>query len=229
MKKEVLKNGYFVYTDDEHRFTLDALILAELCPPFNRSAELCSGTGVIGFSVLKKGNFIDLVEISPLASSLISKALNEQSISNARLFCEDARVFSSKNQQEYDLVLFNPPYYRITDGIIPQNEAIASQKFELQGTLEEFILAAKQLLTDNGRLLFCIKPYRKTEVLRLIKKCGFFVEHIYDVHHSEQKDSFLTVFSVLKTPCDATQSSIFLNQNGSETPFYKNLYKFEDK
>ncbi len=229
MKKEFLKNGYFVYTDDEHRFTLDALILAELCPHFKNCAELCSGTGVIGLSVVDKGEKVHLVELSPLAADLLQRAVDEQCINNATAFCADAREFAKNHSGRYDLVIFNPPYYKLGSGKLPTSANLAAQKFELQGTLKDFILAAKQLLTENGRLLFCIKPQRKKESISLLTDSGLYIEQTLDVFYDKDKPSFLTVFNATAYSVKTTHRDIFLNDENGQTLFYKNLYKFEDK
>lgn len=229
MKKEILKNGLFCFTDDNHKFTLDSLIISELITDFDYMCELCAGTGVIGLSSVKKDCRIDFVETDESAYNLLKSAIIEQNLRFTSAFLEDARNFAANNTGKYDMVVFNPPYYKADAGILPSNPFLAKQKFELQGTLFEFIQAAKQLLCENGRLLFSVKPERKNESLKYINKLGLFTADIFDFHYETVKPPFLTVITATKCPTVTKKQSVFLYEQGKETKFYKNLYKFEDE
>lgn len=229
MKKELLKNGLFCYTDPLHKFTLDALILAELLPQSSSSLELCAGTGVIGLSALDRFESVDFVEISPLAAELLEKALKEQELDGCRCFCCDARDFPSACDKKYDLIFFNPPYYKEGSGILPRKKERAQQNFELFGTLKDFLSVAKLLTHKNSKVIFVINPERKNEALSIIDDLSMYVERLDTFFHDPDSTAFLCCITVGLENCSTIMNQTYLMQQGKYTEFYKNLYKLEDK
>lgn len=125
--------------------------------------DIGAGTGVIALMLAQRSNAeqIDALEIDEEAY--------EQSVDNFenspwsdRLFCFHAGLdeFVEEPEDEYDLIISNPPFY--TDDYKSENEQRDLARFADAMPFEDLIEAADLLLSENG-VFSVIIPFKEEE------------------------------------------------------------------
>jgi tRNA1Val (adenine37-N6)-methyltransferase len=125
--------------------------------------DIGAGTGVIALMLAQRSNAeqIDALEIDEEAY--------EQSVDNFenspwsdRLFCFHAGLdeFVEEPEDEYDLIVSNPPFY--TDDYKSENEQRDLARFADAMPFEDLIEAAALLLSENG-IFAVIIPFKEEE------------------------------------------------------------------
>ena len=125
--------------------------------------DIGAGTGVIALMLAQRSNAeqIDALEIDEEAY--------EQSVDNFenspwsdRLFCFHAGLdeFVEEPEDEYDLIVSNPPFY--TDDYKSENEQRDLARFADAMPFEDLIEAAALLLSENG-VFSVIIPFKEEE------------------------------------------------------------------
>jgi tRNA1Val (adenine37-N6)-methyltransferase len=157
--------------------------------------DIGAGTGVIALMLAQRSNAeqIDALEIDEEAY--------EQSVDNFenspwsdRLFCFHAGLdeFVEEPEDEYDLIVSNPPFY--TDDYKSENEQRDLARFADAMPFEDLIEAAALLLSENG-IFAVIIPFKEEEnFLALAKAYELFplkITHVKGNPTTEIKRSLL--------------------------------------
>jgi tRNA1Val (adenine37-N6)-methyltransferase len=144
----------------------DGVLLGAWTPIANNPfsiLDIGAGTGVIALMLAQRSNAeqIDALEIDEEAY--------EQSVDNFenspwsdRLFCFHAGLdeFIEEPEDEYDLIVSNPPFY--TDDYKSENEQRDLARFADAMPFEDLIEAAALLLSENG-IFAVIIPFKEEE------------------------------------------------------------------
>ena len=144
----------------------DGVLLGAWAPIENNPfsiLDIGAGTGVIALMLAQRSNAeqIDALEIDEEAY--------EQSVDNFenspwsdRLFCFHAGLceFVEEPEDEYDLIVSNPPFY--TDDYKSDNEQRNLARFADAMPFEDLIEAADLLLSENGTFAVII-PFKEVE------------------------------------------------------------------
>ena len=144
----------------------DGVLLAAWTPIKNNPfsiLDIGSGTGVIALMLAQRSNAeqIDALEIDEEAY--------EQSVDNFenspwsdRLFCFHAGLdeFVEEPEDEYDLIVSNPPFY--TEDYKSENEQRDLARFADAMPFKDLIEAADLLLSENG-IFAVIIPFKEEE------------------------------------------------------------------
>jgi release factor glutamine methyltransferase len=90
-------------------FLVQQLSRADLLPPGSRVLDLGSGSGAAGIAAAKRGCAVTAIDINPSAvrCTRINALLNDVEID-----VRHGDLFSPLDTERFDVVLFNPPYYR---------------------------------------------------------------------------------------------------------------------
>jgi tRNA1Val (adenine37-N6)-methyltransferase len=157
--------------------------------------DIGAGTGVIALMLAQRSNAeqIDALEIDEEAY--------EQSVDNFenspwsdRLFCFHAGLdeFVEEPEDEYDLIVSNPPFY--TDDYKSDNEQRDLARFADAMPFEDLIEAADLLLSENG-IFALIIPYKEEQnFLALAKDYELYplkITHVKGTPTTEIKRSLL--------------------------------------
>ena len=152
----------------------DGVLLGAWAPIENNPfsiLDIGSGTGVIALMLAQRSSAqqIDALEIDEEAY--------EQSVDNFenspwsdRLFCFHAGLdeFVEEPEDEYDLIVSNPPFY--TDDYKSANEQRDLARFADAMPFEDLIEAADLLLSENGVLAVIIPVKEEENFLALAKE-----------------------------------------------------------
>ena len=161
------------------RFGTDGVLLADFarCTPKERMIDLCSGTGIVPFNLLAKGQAerAEALELQPYLCRLMERSVAEnQCADRMRIIEGDVKnIRALAEGRAYDLVTVNPPYEPLGRGILGRNPHRELARREVACTLEDIISAASYLLKSGGRLVLVHRPFRLPELFRLLEQYGF--------------------------------------------------------
>jgi tRNA1Val (adenine37-N6)-methyltransferase len=151
----------------------DGVLLGAWAPiennPFN-VLDIGTGTGIIALMLSQRSNAqqIDALEIDEDA---YEQAVDnfENSPWGDRLFCFHAGLdeFVEEPEDEYDLILSNPPFY--TEDYKSENEQRDLARFADAMPFEDLVEAADLLLSENG-IFAVIIPFKEEETFIALAK-----------------------------------------------------------
>lgn len=153
----------------------DGVLLGAWCPvdhkPFS-ILDIGTGTGVIALMLAQRSmaEQIDAIEIDEEAYEQAVDNFEHSSWSD-RLFCFHAGLdeFMEEPEDEYDLIVSNPPFY--SEDFKTPNEQRDLARFQDAMPFEDLVEAAALLLSENG-VFAVIIPFK--EEARFIDLCATF-------------------------------------------------------
>ncbi len=185
----------------------DGVLLGAWTPlinnPFN-VLDIGAGTGILSLMLAQRSSAeqIDAIEINEEAYEQCVENF-EASPWGDKLFCFHAGLdeFVDEPEDEYDLIISNPPFY--TDDYKSDNSSRDLARFEDALPFEELIEAAALLLSDNG-ILSVIIPYKEEErFVTMCKELDLFplkITRVKGTPTSEIKRSLLAFCRMEQTP-----------------------------
>jgi tRNA1Val (adenine37-N6)-methyltransferase len=151
----------------------DGVLLGAWTPIINNPfsiLDIGAGTGVIALMLAQRSNAeqIDALEIDEEAYEQSVDNFENSSWSD-RLFCFHAGLdeFMEEPEDEYDLIVSNPPFY--TDDYKSENEQRDLARFADAMPFEDLIEAADLLLSENG-IFALIIPFKEEESFLALAK-----------------------------------------------------------
>jgi tRNA1Val (adenine37-N6)-methyltransferase len=151
----------------------DGVLLGAWAPIDNNPfsiLDIGTGTGIIALMLAQRSGAtqIDALEIDEDAYEQATDNF-ENSPWNDRLFCFHAALdeFVEEPEDEYDLIISNPPFY--TEDYKSENEQRDLARFSDSMPFEDLIEAADLLLSENG-IFAVIIPFKEEE--RFIDLCA---------------------------------------------------------
>lgn len=177
---EEFPNGIRLYQGKEgYKFTKDAVDLAKFCTikHTDNVLEMCAGSGVISFYAYSLTNFnrIYLNEIQHINCEIIEKNINLNNLQGiAKCFeCNLKDLKLTDFDKKLDVIICNPPYFKVQGNIINENYSVAISRHELEVTLEKIVDKASQLIKDKGRFYLCMTPDRMAETVAILHNKKF--------------------------------------------------------
>jgi tRNA1Val (adenine37-N6)-methyltransferase len=171
--------------------------------PYN-VLDIGAGTGILSLMLAQRSNAeqIDAIEIDEDAYEQCVENF-EASPWGDKLFCFHAGLdeFVDEPEDEYDLIISNPPFY--TDDFKSDNASRDLARFEDALPFEELIEAAALLLSDNG-IFSVIIPFKEEErFVSMCKELDLFplkITRVKGTPTSEIKRSLLAFCRIEQTP-----------------------------
>lgn len=157
--------------------------------------DIGAGTGIIALMLAQRtaAQQIDALEIDEAAYEQATENF-ENSPWNDRLFCFHAGLdeFIEEPEDEYDLIVSNPPFY--SEDYKTENEKRDLARFQDAMPFEELIEAADLLLSENG-IFAVILPFKEEKsFIALAKESELYptkITHVKGTPTSEVKRSLL--------------------------------------
>jgi tRNA1Val (adenine37-N6)-methyltransferase len=144
----------------------DAVLLGAWCPINNHPfsiLDIGAGTGILSLMLAQRSNAaqIDAIEINDEAYEQCVENF-ESSPWGDRLFCFHAGLdeFLDEPEDEYDLIISNPPFYSENYKTDSTQRDLA--RFQEAMPFEDLIEAARLLLSENG-IFAVIIPFKEEE------------------------------------------------------------------
>lgn len=185
----------------------DGVLLGAWTPLINNPynvLDIGAGTGILSLMLAQRSNAeqIDAIEIDEDAYEQCVENF-EASPWGDKLFCFHAGLdeFVDEPEDEYDLIISNPPFY--TDDYKSDNSSRDLARFEDALPFEELIEAAALLLSDNG-IFSVIIPFKEEErFVSLCKELDLFplkITRVKGTPTTEIKRSLLAFCKMEQTP-----------------------------
>jgi tRNA1Val (adenine37-N6)-methyltransferase len=151
----------------------DSVLLGAWCPIDNNPfsvLDIGAGTGILSLMLAQRSNAsqIDALEIDDEAYEQCVENF-ESSPWSDRLFCFHAALdeFIEEPEDEYDLIISNPPFY--SENNKTDNEPRNLARFQEAMPFEDLVEAATLLLSENG-IFAVIIPFKEEE--KFINLCA---------------------------------------------------------
>lgn len=185
----------------------DGVLLGAWTPLINNPynvLDIGAGTGILSLMLAQRSNAeqIDAIEIDEDAYEQCVENF-EASPWGDKLFCFHAGLdeFVDEPEDEYDLIISNPPFY--TDDYKSDNSSRDLARFEDALPFEELIEAAALLLSDNG-IFSVIIPFKEEErFVSMCKELDLFplkITRVKGTPTTEIKRSLLAFCKMEQTP-----------------------------
>lgn len=176
---EILNGLVRVYQKKKgYRFSLDSILLSRFVAlkKRDRFLDIGCGSGVILLILTKRFPNTQCIglEIQENLASLARKNCQLNNLNErAEIISGDAR--NIKNffpERSFEAVIFNPPYRKLNSGRINPHQEKAIARHEINGSLKDFLKAAKYLLKPTGRVFTIYPAKRLVELIYLFRVSG---------------------------------------------------------
>lgn len=224
-----------IYQDtDFFSFSLDSIVLANYSTVRLRDKKIvdfCTGNGVVPIIVSRrtKSNIIG-VEIQDKLVDLAIKSISYNNLNDRiSIICDDVKNFSNDNLNSFDLVLCNPPYFKVHENSslnLSYEKKIA--RHEVCINLTEICECAKKVLKDNGSFSIVYRSDRLIELIDEFRKHGIEPKKVKFVYEKVNKNANLVLLQGQKcgkVGLTIEKPLIMYNDDGSMTDEYSKLNK----
>ena len=213
-------------------FSLDSVILANYSDVRLRDKKIvdfCTGNGVVPLILSKRINSnIIGVEVQDKLCELANKSVEYNKLTDRiDIICSDVKDYSREHINEFDLVLCNPPYFKVEDNST-FNDSYEKKiaRHEVLINLEEICECAKKVLKDNGKFCIVHRSDRLMDVLEAFKNNKIEPKRIKFVYDNIEKESTLILVEGQKcgkVGLKVDKPLILYHLDGSITEEYKRL------
>lgn len=228
------ENMKIYQNSDYFSFSLDSIILANYSSIRLRDkniVDLCSGNGIIPLILSRRTNSnIIGVEIQEKLCDLAKKTVELNHLSSRiSIINMDIKDYALCNLSNYDLVLCNPPYFKLEDNSslnLSYEKMIA--RHEVMINLSSMCDCAKKLLKDNGAFCIVHRSDRLMDILSEFRNNDIEPKSIRFVYENINKESTLVLVQgqkAGKVGLKIEKPIILYNLDGSMTDEYSLLQK----
>lgn len=175
---EIAGSGLFIVQSPTGvKASVDGILLARFAGPLPgwKVADLGCGNGLVGLVIAHDNPQCSVLGIE-IQKELVHQASEGAGLSglpNVDFLCADLKIPSWKQTPGiYDLVVANPPYYKLGSGRLSPDPARAGARHEIFGTVVDFARAASSLLKDGGSSTWIYMPERLDDLVDAVKRNG---------------------------------------------------------
>ena len=228
------KNLHIYQNSSYFSFSLDSIILANYANIRLRDKKIvdfCTGNGVVPLILSKRTKaHIYGVEVQEKIADLAKKSVEYNNLDKKiTIINQDIKDFSKENISKFDLVLCNPPYFKVEDkSSLNESYEKAIARHEVLMDLNILCDCAKKVLKDNGNICIVHRSDRLMEILEVFRKHGLEPKRIKFVHENTEKESTLVLIEAQKlgkVGLKVEEPLILYNLDKSETEEYEKLQK----
>lgn len=150
-----------------HRHSTDDLLTgwyaAETAPDATRLLDLGAGIGGVGLLALWRapaGATLVAIEAQEVSFALLERNIARNDL-GARVRAIHSDLRSVRLDDRFDLVTGSPPYWDVSEGVLPEDSQKAHARFELRGTVVDYCASARAHLAPGGRFVFCFPTVQR--------------------------------------------------------------------
>lgn len=180
-----------------YRFSIDAVLLATQARPRAGDLVVDLGTGCGVVALLMAGRCSELtiygVELQAELARLARRNVRQNHLEGVVQIIEaDINVLGGKHlPRPADLIVTNPPYYKLASGRLNPDDQRAVARHELRLNLDQLLAAVKRLLRTGGRLVCVYACERLTDLLAGMRHSGIEPKSLRMVHSRSQDEAKL--------------------------------------
>jgi tRNA1Val (adenine37-N6)-methyltransferase len=186
--------------------------------------DIGTGTGLLTLMLAQKTNAgIDAVEFDKNAFEQATENAGASLWNNQiKVFHADIKKWNSP--LKYDLIISNPPFYE--GDLLPEDEGKTVSKHYTALNLEELIIAAKLMLTEDGTLAVLLPWYRTRTFENIASGHLLFVKEQTEVKQTSTHNYFRTMLILQKQRATLLKNEIAIkNKNNEYSPEFKELLR----
>ena len=230
---DILGYGLRIYQDSLYfSFSLDSIVLANYVNIRKKDKQIvdfCTGNAVVPL-ILTKRTTSNIIGVE-IQKTLVKNAVDSIKYNNLddriEIINEDIKVFSKENLNSFDLVLCNPPFFKV-DSKTKFSNSLEKKiaRHEVLINFEEVCICAKQALKDNGNFCLVHKCDRLLEIVDTLKKHNLEPKRIKFIHNNASKEAslvFIESQKAAKSGLIIDKPLILYNEDNSMTEEYKKL------
>lgn len=161
---------------DVFNFSLDSMLLASFTT-INKNVkticDLCTGNAPIPmYLTLRTNAKIVGVEIQEYIAKLANMSIEKNHLENQIQVVNDNLININEKigKHTFDLVLCNPPFFKIGSHHVNPNDMKAIARHEILATLDDIVKEASLLLNSKGRFAMVHRPDRILEIIDTFRK-----------------------------------------------------------
>ncbi|MGV3622375.1 MAG: tRNA1(Val) (adenine(37)-N6)-methyltransferase [Archangium sp.] len=196
-----------------HRWSLDDLVTAWLAAKHVNGATKFVDLGCgLGSVLLMMAWQFPEADVTGIEAQADRAAMGRRSIQwngvEHRCRIIDGDLRETHIDGRFGLVTGTPPYFPIGTGPESEKTHAGPCRFEVRGGVEEYALAAAQLLTDDGRFVVCTSSLERERVPEAARRAGLHVIEHLEVIPREGKDVLVMVDVMSPQPSPLVTSSL---------------------
>ena len=194
-----LDGRYIISNKDKYCFTSDSVMLANLVNANSKSkiVDLCCGGGIISILIALKTNCKKIIGVElqeDMADMATRSVLMNELQDIVEIINYDVKKITDVIPKGYaDIVVCNPPYYKVNSGEIRENSSIAIARHEIALNLEQLAESTSKILKFGGLFYLVHKAERMAEVITTLSKYNLTPKNIYIIttNNSNIADTFI--------------------------------------
>ena len=197
-------NKKIVQDTDYFNFSLDSVLLVNFCNIRKdyKIIDICSGNCPIPLMLENKvNNKIYAVEIQKEIYELGKESIKINNLEDKiELLNMDAKELTNEFETDtFDLITCNPPYFKLEDKSIKNDNDIKSNaRHELLITLEDIFKISRKLLKNNGKLVMVHRTERLNEIIELSKKNNLEIKRLQFIYPRINEESNMIIIEAHK-------------------------------
>ncbi len=189
-----------IYQDDEmFCINTDTMVLGEFIEIKKTDTVLDIGTNtgaLMLYANIYQPKKIVGIDINNKAIELAKKNMELNNIHNYELICIDGNNF--KYNEEFDVIIFNPPYFKKPQKDLAINKYLALAKYEDNFTLESMINTVNRNLRNGGTFYYLFQTSRLNEVIKVLNNKKLIVKKLKFVYDINKDNSTLVLIKAVK-------------------------------
>jgi len=178
--------------------------------------DIGAGTGIISLQLAQR-SFAETIEAIEIDEGAFEQSVEnfETSPWGDRLFCyhASAQEFASEVEEEYDLIISNPPFY--SDDYKSDNKSRNTARFTDSLPFRDLVIVAFQFLSEKGIFALILPRKEEENFISIASEVGLFPKRICRVKGtatSEVKRSLLE-FSFEKNDVEIEELTIEISRH----------------
>lgn len=183
-----------------HRHSTDDLLTGwyavEIVPGAKRLLDLGAGIGGVGLIALWRspGATLVAIEAQEVSFELLEGNIARNGLGD-RVGAIHRDLREVRLEDRFDLVTGSPPYWDVSEGVLPEDSQKAHARFELRGTVHDYALAARAHLAENGRFVLCFPTVQRGRVESALAAADLALTRSRDVIPREGLAPLFTLFA----------------------------------
>ncbi|MGN0941581.1 MAG: tRNA1(Val) (adenine(37)-N6)-methyltransferase [Selenomonadaceae bacterium] len=190
---------------DGFRFAMDAVLLAHFAEYRARDVvlDLGTGSGVMPLLMAEEVARVDAVEIDEETADMARRSVAMNGLEGKiSIITGDYRRLSDVLPKDalghYDVVLSNPPYYKLGAGKESADDRARLARHEVAATLDDTVKAASLALRSRGRLELIHIAERLDEIMMTLARWQMAVRRMRLVQPSATRGANLVLIEAVK-------------------------------
>lgn len=195
-----------IQTKDSFSFSLDTILLGYFAKKSIKDnfkiADLCAGNGAASLylSYFNQADY-DLIEIQAPMFDIAKRTIELNDLEDRiHPYLGDVKdAWTILNKDTYDVVLCNPPYFKVPEGHkINPEEKKAIARHEILINLDQIVEQAAGLLKTKGKFYMVHRPERLSEIVLALNKYGLQLRLVQPFIPKAGQDANLIIVQAVK-------------------------------